>query len=183
MSHEWSLVIYIVIKISNLFSVELAVPHKRSSRKSERFCCEKEEMRFQSWKNSPPRDGEKETNEANESLCNGRPFILWNFALYSNFPGSDVIGCELSSDSRGERAQILALVDRNRKWQLYRKSSRNSVLVQFLGSNSQGDHAYCRLVHTMDVTVCSIWQQIADDRLFCCFYSGVVPPPGHGGPK
>jgi hypothetical protein len=34
---------------------------------------------------------------------------------YSNFPGSDVIGRELSSDSRGERAQILALVDRNQK--------------------------------------------------------------------
>ncbi len=169
-------------EISDLFSVELAIPHKLSSRKSNRFCGEKRKWDFRV-ERTRSRDGEKETNEANECLRNGRPLILYNFALYSNFPCSDVIGRELSSDSRGERAQILALVDRNRQWQLYRKSSRNSVLVQFLGSNSQGDHAYCRLVHTMDVTVCSIWQQIADDRLFCCFYSGVVPPPGHGGPK
>jgi hypothetical protein len=74
-------------EISDLFSVELAIPHKRSSRKSERFCCEKEEMRFQSWKNSPSHDGEKETNEANESLCNGRPFILCSLlCLLLQFP-------------------------------------------------------------------------------------------------
>ena len=59
-------------EISDLFSVELAIPHKRSSRKSEWFCCDG--------------DGENETNEAKESLCNSPPFILYSFAFYSIFP-------------------------------------------------------------------------------------------------
>jgi hypothetical protein len=99
----------IVIEISDLFSVELAVPYnKRSSRKLEQFCCDG--------------DGENETNEAKESLCNGPPFILYSFAFYSNF-----IGRGLTSDSRGERAQIFALVDQIQKRPLYGKSSRISV--------------------------------------------------------
>ena len=79
-----------------------------------------------------PRDSEKETNEANESLfaTNGGPFIL-SLCLFLQFPFSDVIGRGMSSDSRGERAQILALVDRKRKRPLYGKSSRFALLVQF----------------------------------------------------